>query len=672
MCGIAGEYRLQPDGAIQIDNLVPMIAALEHRGPDEWGWVVDPTKRAGLLHARLSIVDLAGGRQPLSTPDGAIWVTFNGEMYGFQDIRRELQARGHHFQTRSDTEIIVQLYAAYGEDFVDHLRGEFAFALHDRRNERFYLVRDRFGIKPLYYTEVDGGLIFGSEAKSLFCHPGLSPRLDRRYLYHFLCGILPPDGTAFEGIKQVSPGCFLKVENGRVSQHRYWDLDFSSGADPALAQADDDALVEEFRRLFDEAVRLRLHGDVEVGTYLSGGIDSAAVSLKAAEHSSHRVKAYSISFSEADYDERDQAEATAALADLDHRVVEVGPGSLAPHFARSLWHSEMPVMNAHGTAKMLLSDLAHREVKVVLTGEGSDELLAGYAFYRHHILLERVRANPHDPAARQELDHFLANDGVIGGVIKATEFPNDDAVRAKFGAYPYTALRSHICQQRIAPVLSRALKAQMRNVDVLESLANALPRNDLSAFPAMAASRYVTIKTDLANYNLNYLGDRQEMANSIEGRLPFLDHVLAEFCMGLPERLTMNGPISKAILRRAMEGQLPQAAATPKKPFMAPSALNLGLFRNLPEIMPYLRADYTRHVGVFDPMMLSLARQGVQFLPRRSERRGLWEALLIVALSIHMLNDLFVDNFDRNVKRFSRGELDFNPERARVEVPEVA
>ncbi len=669
MCGIAGEYRLEPDGGIRVEPLIPMIAALEHRGPDEWGWNVDPGNRAALLHARLSIVDLQGGRQPLSTPDGDIWVTFNGEIYDFQRLRRELEDRGHRFLTRTDTEVIVHLYAAYGEDFVHHLRGEFAFALHDRRRERFYLVRDRFGIKPLYYAEAGGGLVFGSEAKAVLCHPALTPTLDRRYLYHYLCGVIAPAGTMFDGVRQVEPGCYLKVDGGAVTRHRYWDIDFSEPTDPALRDADDAELIEEFRRLFDEAVRLRLHGDVEVGTYLSGGIDSASVSLKAAEHSSHRVKAYSISFTDAAYDERRQAEETAARADLDHRVVELGQGSLAPHLARSLWHSEMPVINVHGTAKFLLSDLACREVKVVLTGEGSDELLAGYAFYRHHQLLERRRSAPADAGLRDELRRFLSEDGVVGGVIQAEDFIDDAQVRALFGAYPYAALRSRAVAGRVQRVLARGLKAEMRGVDVLESLARQLPRADLGVFPAMAASRYVTIKTDLANYNLNYLGDRQEMANSVEGRLPFLDHVLAEFCAGLPERLTMDGSTSKAVLRRAMADQLPQAAATAKKPFMAPSAENVGLFAGHPDIAPYLRADRARRAGIFDPLMLTLLRHAVRFLPPGTQQRGLLEALLIVALSVHVLHDLFVERFEDSLRRFARGRLDFDPRAGRVEVP---
>ncbi|MFQ5549597.1 MAG: asparagine synthase (glutamine-hydrolyzing), partial [Woeseia sp.] len=333
MCGIAGEFRLEARGAIEIGRIIPMIATLEHRGPDEWGYYVDPSSRVALLHTRLSIVDLAGGRQPLCNEDGTVWVICNGEIYGFADITRDLVKRGHRFRTRSDTEVIIHLYEEYGDDFVRHLRGEFAFALYDGRKSTLYLVRDRFGIKPLYYTQTGSSVIFASEAKAILRHPDTDVRPDRRTFYRFLSGVFTPTDTIFDGIKQVEAGCYLKLANGIIRRTRYWDLNFPRSGEPDLAGYAEQELIEEFRRLFVEAVRLRLHGDVEVGTYLSGGIDSGAVTVTAAQVSGHPVKAFSIGFKNADYDETRGAAGVARKYGLDHQIVPVGPGDLAPHFA---------------------------------------------------------------------------------------------------------------------------------------------------------------------------------------------------------------------------------------------------------------------------------------------------------------------------------------------------
>ena len=671
MCGIAGELLQDPRGAIEIGRIVPMIATLEHRGPDEWGYYVDPSRRVALLHTRLSIVDLAGGRQPLCNEDGSIWVTYNGEIYGFADLTRDLTGRGHRFRTRTDTEVIVHLYEEYGEDFVHHLRGEFAFALYDRRKATLYLVRDRFGIKPLYYTQTGNALIFASEAKAILRHPDTNVGPDRRTLYQFLSGVLTPTDTIFEGIKQVEAGCYLKVANGIIRHTRYWDSNFSRSGEPDLAGCEEQELIEEFRRLFVEAVRLRLHGDVEVGAYLSGGIDSAAVTVTASQLSGHPVKAFSIGFKNADYDETRGAVTLARNHGLNHHIVPVGPGDLVPHFARSLWHSEMPVFNAHGTAKMLLSDLASKQVKVILSGEGSDEILAGYAIYRHMLLLEAVRNDPKDREARAALDRFLRTDGILNGVIRSRLLPDYDAVVKMFGAYSYSALRSRIARKYLAPLLDRGFREEMHGCDALADLAAAFDGHALSGLTPLTASQYMTIRTDLPNYNLNYLGDRQEMVNSIEGRLPFLDHILAEFCCRLPVAMVIEGESTKVILRRAMAALLPESVRTPKKPFLAPSRECLALDKSNPMVDAYFESARVRKVGIFNPRVLSLLRRDVSLWLHDSHWRGVWESMVTTALSIHMLHDLFFDGFDDNARRYARSGLDYSLDVGKISFQDI-
>ncbi len=665
MCGIAGEFLPAAHGAIDIGRIVPMIGVLEHRGPDEWGYYVNPSRRVALLHARLSIVDLAGGRQPLCNEDGSVWVTANGEIYGFTDLTRDLVRRGHRFRTRTDTEVIVHLYEEYGEEFVHHLRGEFAFALYDRRKAALYLVRDRFGIKPLYYMQTGNTLIFASEAKAILRHPDTDARPDRRTLYRFFSGVSTPADTMFVGIKQVEAGCYIKVVNGNVRRTRYWEVNFPRSGKSDLAGCTEQELIEEFRRLFVEAIRLRLHGDVEVGTYLSGGIDSAAITVTAAQLSAHPVKAFTIGFENTDYDESQRARNISREHGLDHQIVSVGPAGLAPHFARSLWHSEMPVFNAHGTAKMLLSDLASKQVKVVLTGEGSDEILAGYVFYRHKLLLEALREDPKDREARAALDRLLGS-GVPDGIIPSRSLPDYDGVVRMFGAYPYSALRARMAGKYLAPLLDRGFRHEMRGVDPLADLAAAFDGPALSGLTPLTAAQYMTIRNDLPNYNLNYLGDRQEMVNSIEGRLPFLDHVLAEFCCRLPASMVIDGEQTKMILRRTMAESLPESARTPKKGFLAPSRECLGLDKGNPMVDAYFESSHVREVGIFNPRVLTLLRSDASRLLGGTRWQRMREGLLTIALSVHMLHDLFFDGFDDNARRYARNGLDYSLDVGRI------
>ena len=345
-----------------------MIAALRHRGPDSNGHYLSPAKNVLLVNTRLAIVDVGGGAQPLTNEDGSVRITFNGEIYGFAALARQLESRGHRLRTRCDTEVIVHLYEEYGEAFVEHLRGEFAFALYDRRQHTLWLGRDRFGVKPLYYALSPRSLLFGSEIKAIFSSPVIKRELNPSFIYSYLHGLLPPDETAFFGVRQVEPGCLLRVTAAGVEPRRYWQPRFAERPEAADSRVAVRESVEEFRRLFAEAVDLRLQGDQEPGVYLSGGLDSRAVATQAAQLSSRPVKAFTVAFDDPDFDESAGAAATVAAARARHHVVTIPAAGLTSHFVRSLWHCEMPVVNGHGAAKLLLSGLASQQVKSVLTG----------------------------------------------------------------------------------------------------------------------------------------------------------------------------------------------------------------------------------------------------------------------------------------------------------------
>jgi asparagine synthase (glutamine-hydrolysing) len=512
MCGIAGEFIAQSDGLIDRANIVPMISALAHRGPDDWGYYMDRREKALLLHARLSIVDLEHGQQPLSNEDGTVWVSANGEIYGYQQMTRELEARGHRFRTGSDTEVIVHLYEEYGEAFVEHLRGEFAIALYDEKKSTLYLVRDRFGIKPLFYTLERGSVIFASEIKSIFRHAGTTREFDEHALISMLCTSMPPAATLFKNVKQVEPGCFLKATETQIRQVRYWDLPLLQQADEAnsAGRHNEESAVEEFRYLLEESVRLRLHGDVEVGAYLSGGIDSCSVARLMSLLSDRPLKAFTVGFENRNYDETEQAKKVAEASGLEHHLVHIKAGDLASHFAESLWHSEIPVFNSHGAAKFLLSAEAGRHVKVVLTGEGADELLMGYNHFKHQTLLEETRLHPQNREARRSLNDFLINERDSTDIVRTKNYLDYERVTALFGCYPYTILRALEYPRKLKLFLSNSFKEKLAAVDSISELAQQFNPNALRGLSPLVATQYFFFKTDLANYILNYLGDREE------------------------------------------------------------------------------------------------------------------------------------------------------------------
>ena len=652
MCAIAGELVLRHPARVRLEAIAPMIGALRHRGPDQWGYWTSADRSAVLLNARLAIVDQDHGRQPLANEDETIWVTFNGELYGFERLADDLARRGHRFRTRSDTEVIVHLYEEYGERLTDHLRGEFAFALHDARRRVTYLVRDRFGIKPLFYLTAGDSLIFASEMKGLFAHPAVTPRVDRDQIFHMLGAVFLPGRSLFTDVHQVEPGSFLRIRNGAIQSVPYWTVDLAREVDPR-PDLDDRAVVAEFSERFDEAVRIRLHGDVETAVYLSGGIDSAAVTRVMADRG-RPIKAFTVGFSTREYDETARAAEIAATTGVEHHIARVGPGDLAQPFVDAIWHTEAPVINAHVAAKYVLSRLAAGHVKAVLTGEGADESLAGYPQFRHQQLLDTLRRHPDDRQARTDMRSLLRDAGTLTGLIPIDRYPDLDRVTRLFGAYPYPMAKTAYFQRRLWALLATPFRRRARTLDSLEELARLIDRDVLSGLPAVAASQYVLFKTELPGYILNSLGDRVEMAHSIEGRMPFLDHELVGFVNQLPLRFKLRGAVDKWVLRQAMAARLPVASMTSKRAFMAPSLSTLGLDQRPGPLDVYLDRRLVEEAGVFNPTAVAALRLGARLLPAGSRAQGVCEAATLMALSVHALYDLFCRGFRASLDRYRR------------------
>ena len=650
MCGIAGEFAFRREQVTAASG--GMISALRHRGPDSSGHYHSPARNVLLVNTRLAIVDIAGGAQPLANEDGSVQITFNGEIYGFAALARQLERRGHRLRTRCDTEVIVHLYEECGEAFVEHLRGEFAFALYDRRQHTLWLGRDRFGVKPLYYAESPRSLLFGSEIKALFSHPAVKRELNRSFIYSYLHGLLPPDETAFAGVRQVEPGCLLRVTATGVEARRYWQPRFAEwpkAADSRMAALE---AVEEFRRLFAEAVELRLQGDRKPGIYLSGGLDSRAVATQAVRLTGRPTKAFTVAFDDPDFDESEGAAETVRQHALDHQVVTIPASGLATHFVRSIWHCEMPVVNGHGAAKLLLSGLAAKQVKSVLTGEGADELLAGYDLFRHQALIERVRREPHNRALRARMRQFLSSVDQLSGTVKTGDYAEYDRVVELFGAYPYPALRALKLGRWIRNLLSREHIRHIGDFDPLEQLATRWSSRPLAGNDPLSATQDFLFRTQLPGYILNCLGDRMEMANSVEGRVPFLDHKLAEFALGLPTSLKVRDGQGKVLLREAL-GQSHPAYRVAKQAFLSPAA-TLDLRNGKSPLNHYLDRRVTEECGIFNPARLRTLKHALPFLGKGSNRRVRCESLLTFAISVHALHELFCRNFKDSMQRFQR------------------
>lgn len=587
MCGIIA--LLTEKGPVTREPLEAGLRAMRHRGPDSRGLWIDPEHRVGLGHARLSIIDLEGGAQPLGNEDGTLQAVVNGEFYDFERIRSELEARGHRFRTWSDSEILVHLYEEYGTDCVEYLRGEFAFVLWDSRLRRLFAGRDRFGIKPLCYTERNGSLYLASEAKALFA-AGVPARWDSESFYQSaLAQYVLPDRTLFQDVRQLPPGHTLLWERGVLRVDRYWDLPAAA----TMAEVSEGECVERLRDVLEEAIRLRLRADVPVACHLSGGLDSSSVLGLAARFSPRPVDAFTVSFEASSYDELSIAEETARKTGARLQVVRVTQDDLVDCLPRAVAYSEGFAINGHLPAKFLLSR-AIREAgyKVVLTGEGSDEVLAGYAHLRRDLLLERQGGDGEDALAQ-----LAATNQVSAGIMMPQgEALSLEAVRARLGFVPSFLEAKATYGYRMRSMLAPELLRAYADRDVYVRLMRALE------VPARVAGRgrvdqslYLWNKTALANYILRTLGDGTEMAHSVEGRVPFLDHHLAEVALSLPLDVKIRGRVEKWVLREAARPDLTETVYRREKhPFLAPPLSCFGTRRAEELLQDQLRSPSAR------------------------------------------------------------------------------
>lgn len=580
MCGIAGIFNQRPSETPDAQTLVNMAAIMHHRGPDGFGYEIVENTGVGFSHARLTIIDLneERARQPFVSADGNLLLAHNGEFYDFKRIRADLTAQGARFRTKSDSEIVMHLYQREGlEETLKHLRGEFAFGLYDQREDSMYLVRDRFGVKPLYYTHTDDGVVFGSELKVLFAHPSVKRKFSSEGLFHQLIQVMVPGSTAFEGIHQVPPGHVVKVQRKEgeleLSEIKYWDVNFPQEVDYPGDEVDEQPYIDGVRKHLLEAVQHRLTADVPVGCYLSGGIDSCAILGLSAAATQTSVKAFTIGFDSSEYDETPIAQEMAEATGADHHIMRLNADDLYDHFVKTIWHTERTIYNTLGVAKYLMSQQVNQaDYKVVLTGEGSDELFAGYPAFRKDMFLHGLDHLPEgERKAWQEL--LEKSNKLVKGAMLAREEYVSAAFNTKMGFTP-SCVQPWLSVSSVAlPLIAKDRRSEVEDYDPGKAIADTLDEDMLIGRHPLDRAQYVWIKTMLEGQILTWGGDRVDMANSMEARPAFLDHHLAEYAFTVPPHLRIKGNKEKYVLREAMKGLLPETLYKREKfAFMAPPA----------------------------------------------------------------------------------------------------
>lgn len=597
MCGIVTLCSFERP--VSPDTLQRATRALHHRGPDGQGHWLAPHGRVGMGHTRLRIIDLVTGDQPLTNEDQTLHAVVNGELYDHERLRRELEERGHTLRTRSDSEILLHLYEEYGSACLRHLRGEFAFVLWDERNGTLFAARDRFGIKPLFYARVGDMLCLASEIKALFA-AGVPAAWDHESVYQDLHIVSDNDRSLFRGVYQVPPGHYLLASRYATRLVRYWDHDYPTIDDPGPAVPEAEH-IERLREALLEATRLRLRADVPVGCYLSGGLDSATLLGMAASLRSDPIEAFTIAFEQGPFDESPVAAEMARHARARFHPFRMTEETLAAHYSDAVAHAETFHFNHNHVAKYLLSErVRDLGCKVVLTGEGADEILAGYPFLRRDQVL--YAGGQAATTRQQQLGELVraasSNTGRMM-VPHAGEPLPTDGVRRILGFVPslieMMATRGH----RLRTLLRADFAAAFAGRDPFVMFLNSFDiQGQLAGREPVHQSMYVWSKTMLANKLLNLLGDRMEMAHSIEGRLPFLDHHLVELVNRMPVEMKIRGITEKYALREAARPFVTEAIyQRQKQPFMAPFELKGRLLELIQDL---LRGQALRDVPFFD------------------------------------------------------------------------
>ncbi len=639
MCGIAGIYRSNGDCKIPLDSLQRMVTAINHRGPDESGIYID--RHVGLGHARLSIIDLSSGSQPIHNENQTVWVVFNGEIYNYPELRQSLQNRGHQFYTSTDTEVLVHLYEEKGVELLDELNGQFAFAIWDDTKKELFLARDRVGIRPLHYIQHKESLIFASEIKSLFSCEGVQREIDPVAMDQiFTFWTTLPGQTAFKGICELPPGHFMLASRGHLTIQKYWSVPLYPKEERFTLPVEQ--ISEQIQELLRDAVRIRLRADVPVGCYLSGGLDSSIVTSLVAREFNNHVQTYGIRFQDEAYDEGQHQREMVSFLKVNHKEIMATDEHIGEAFAEVLWHCEKPLLRTSPIPLFLLSRLVRNDsLKVVLTGEGADEVFGGYNIFKESKIRNFWARQPDSqarPALLKHLYPYIFKDARSKAMLqlffgRGLENTGDP-------------LFSHLIRwqntSKIKSFFSNELRAAVGSYDPYQQLRENLPAS-FDKLDSLTKAQYLEMTIFMSNYLLCSQGDRVAMANSVEIRLPYLDPRIIELMARTPSKWKLLGLDEKHILKKSFGHILPETIAQRRKhPYRAPIKRSL-LDNSTADYTHDLLSDkYIKEAGLFDARRV---RWLLDKLEKTNELGEIDSMALVGILSAQIVHHKFINSY---------------------------
>jgi asparagine synthase (glutamine-hydrolysing) len=635
MCGIAGiiDYSSK---AVSKPVIESMLCAISYRGPDESGIYMSPFAAMG--NVRLSIIDLSTGQQPISDSSGRYWIVFNGEIFNYKELRKLLSDKGLRFKTNSDTEVLVQLYALYGKECLSMLNGQFAFAVWDKINEELFIARDRVGIRPLFYHNSERGFSFASEIKSLFVQKDITPELSYENLsqiYTFWTAITP--GTAFRDIFELSPGHYLIYNRQGIRIDKFWELQYSeSNSGLTFSKA-----VDKFHEIFYDSVKIRLRADVEVAAYLSGGIDSSSTVAYIKSIEPGILNTFSIGFDDRDFDESSYQHEAVNYLNTRHKSITCTSEEISGSFPKVVWHSETPVTRTAPTPMYLLSHLVRENnIKVVITGEGADEILAGYDIFKE-AKIRRFWAKQPDSVIRPRLltklyPYLPQMKNANPAILKMFYGYKLEEIDNPF----YSHLLRWNNSNHIKKHFSEEVKSELNGYSPLDVLEGKLPEG-FDRWDYLQKSQWLETSIFMSGYLLSSQGDRMAMANSVEGRYPFLDYRVIEFCNSLPADFKLNILNEKYLLKRLMQNKIPESIIKrSKQAYRAPVKSAFFLKKPPLYVKEMLAPEYFTKAGIFDYNSISKLLQKIEKTGNSSEVEDM---VLASVISTHILYNQFIE-----------------------------